>query len=53
MKNPPIAMFYWYYPTGGELWPEGRKRWRPAWNEIGVNMVWLPPAYKGARAVTR
>ncbi len=52
MKNPTLLQcFHWYYPTGGELWPEVEAL-APSLNEIGINMVWLPPAYKGASAVT-
>ncbi len=48
MKNPTLLQcFHWYYPTGGELWPEVEAL-APSLNEIGINMVWLPPAYKGA-----
>lgn len=48
MKNPTLLQcFHWYYPTGGELWPEVTAL-APNLNEIGINMIWLPPAYKGA-----
>lgn len=48
MKNPTLLQcFHWYYPTGGELWREVEAL-APNLNEIGINMVWLPPAYKGA-----
>lgn len=48
MKNPTLLQcFHWYYPTGGELWREVTAL-APNLNEIGINMVWLPPAYKGA-----
>lgn len=40
-------MFSLVLPTGGELWPEVEAL-APSLNEIGINMVWLPPAYKGA-----
>ena len=51
MKNPTLLQcFHWYYPTGGELWPEVEAL-APSLNEIGINMVWLPPAYKGASAM--
>lgn len=47
-ENPTLLQcFHWYYPTGGELWPEVEAL-APSLNEIGINMVWLPPAYKGA-----
>ncbi|VFT76888.1 alpha-amylase [Klebsiella aerogenes] len=48
MKNPTLLQcFHWYYPAGGELWREVEAL-APSLNEIGINMVWLPPAYKGA-----
>ncbi|WP_437888722.1 alpha-amylase [Phytobacter sp. V91] len=48
MKNPTLLQaFHWYYPDGGKLWPEISER-APHLNDIGINMVWLPPAYKGA-----
>ena len=48
MKNPTLLQaFHWYYPDGGKLWPEISER-AAGLNEIGINMVWLPPAYKGA-----
>ena len=48
MRNPTLLQcFHWYYPTGGELWREVTALALNL-NEIGINMVWLPPAYKGA-----
>ena len=48
MKNPTLLQcFHWYYPAGGELWREVTAL-APNLNEIGINMIWLPPAYKGA-----
>lgn len=48
MKNPTLLQaFHWYYPDGGKLWPEILER-ATRLNDIGINMVWLPPAYKGA-----
>lgn len=48
MKNPTLLQtFHWYYPEGGLLWPELRAN-AASFNDIGINMVWLPPAYKGA-----
>ena len=48
MKNPTLLQyFHWYYPDGGQLWPELAER-AGGLNDIGINMVWLPPAYKGA-----
>lgn len=48
MKNPTLLQcFHWYYPPGGKLWPELAER-ADNLNDIGINMVWLPPIYKGA-----
>jgi len=48
MKKPTLLQFFhWYYPEGGQLWPEVAER-ADLLNDIGINMVWLPPAYKGA-----
>lgn len=47
-ENPTLLQcFHWYYPAGGELWREVTAL-APNLNEIGINMIWLPPAYKGA-----
>ncbi|WP_312241805.1 alpha-amylase [Pantoea sp.] len=48
MQNPTLLQyFHWYYPEGGKLWPEITEK--AVWlNEIGITMVWLPPAYKGS-----
>ena len=48
MRNPTLLQcFHWYYPEGGKLWPELAEH-ADGFNDIGINMVWLPPAYKGA-----
>ncbi len=48
MRNPTLLQcFHWYYPAGGELWPEVAAL-APNLHEIGINMIWLPPASKGA-----
>lgn len=48
MKNPTVLQaFHWYYPDGGQLWSELRKR-ASHFSATGISMVWLPPAYKGA-----
>lgn len=48
MKNPMLLQyFHWYYPDGGKLWSELAER-ADGLNDIGINMVWLPPACKGA-----
>ncbi|NDL61749.1 alpha-amylase [Acerihabitans arboris] len=46
MRNPTLMQFFhWYYPPGGTLWGEAAER--AGWlAEIGITMVWLPPAYK-------
>ena len=46
MRNPTLLQcFHWYYPEGGKLWPELAER-ADGFNDIGINMVWLPPAYR-------
>ncbi|HCW46666.1 alpha-amylase [Mixta calida] len=47
MHNPTLLQFFhWYYPDGGQLWPEAAER--AAWlADIGITSVWLPPCYKG------
>ena len=48
MNNPTLLQtFHWYYPGDGRLWDELRER-ADGFNDMGINMVWLPPAYKGA-----
>lgn len=48
MKNPTIFQFFhWYYPDGSKLWQEVSERAEHIHN-IGINVVWLPPANKGA-----
>lgn len=47
MHNPTLLQFFhWYYPDGSKLWPEVTEK-APLLNDIGINMVWLPPCYKG------
>lgn len=47
MQNPTLFQFFhWYYPDGGQLWPEVAEK--AAWlAQTGITAVWLPPAYKG------
>ncbi|RYJ12600.1 alpha-amylase [Rahnella variigena] len=47
MQNPTLFQFFhWYYPDGGQLWPEVAEK--AAWlAETGITAAWLPPAYKG------
>lgn len=48
MNNPAILQFFhWYYPGDSKLWPEIAER-APSLPELGISMVWLPPAYKGS-----
>ncbi|CNH75145.1 alpha-amylase [Yersinia pekkanenii] len=48
MRNPTIFQFFhWYYPDGGKLWPEVSEQAEYI-SQLGINIVWLPPAYKGA-----
>ena len=48
MQNPTLLQcFHWYYPDGGKLWPEVAAH-ADTFSEYGINMVWLPPACKGA-----
>lgn len=43
MHNPTLLQFFhWYYPDGSKLWPEVAEK-APLLNDIGINMVWLPP----------
>lgn len=50
MKNPTLLQyFHWYYPDGGQLWPELAER-AGGLNDIGINMVWLPPPIKARPA---
>lgn len=50
MKNPTLLQyFHWYYPDGGQLWPELAER-AGGLNDIGINMVWLPPPIKARQA---
>ncbi|MFA3760716.1 alpha-amylase [Yersinia sp. 2466 StPb PI] len=48
MNNPTIFQFFhWYYPDGGKLWQEVSDQAAHI-SQLGINIVWLPPAYKGA-----
>lgn len=40
-----LQYFHWYYPTDGSLWNKLIKD-IPLLQELGINAVWLPPAYK-------
>jgi len=41
-----MQYFHWYYNRDGSLWKKVRKE-APYLASIGINAVWLPPAYKG------
>lgn len=38
--------FHWYIPADGSLWTQVAKD-APHLAQLGINSVWLPPAYKG------
>lgn len=42
-----IQYFEWYLPEGGMHWKRVAAQ-AQALRDAGINMVWLPPAYKGA-----
>ncbi len=41
-----IQYFHWYYPNDGSLWKKVIEEAEHLAN-LGINAVWLPPAYKG------
>lgn len=41
-----MQYFHWYYPKDGSLWKKVKEE-APRLASIGINAVWLPPAYKG------
>lgn len=45
-----MQFFEWYYPDNCTLWHRA-KREAQNLRSIGVNMVWLPPAYKGSAGI--
>lgn len=45
-----MQYFEWYYPDNCTLWHKLKKDAQNLRN-LGVNMVWLPPAYKGAAGI--
>lgn len=48
MKNRTMMQaFEWYLPNNGLLWKRLKEQ-APALAAAGINMIWLPPAYKGA-----
>ena len=46
-----IQYFEWYLPEGGLHWKRTAAQ-AAALREAGFNMIWLPPAYKGAAGAT-
>ncbi len=40
-----LQYFHWYYPNDGSLWSKLIKD-IPLLKKLGINAVWLPPAYK-------
>ena len=45
-----MQYFEWYYPDNCTLWYKLKKDSQNL-QSIGINMVWLPPAYKGAGGI--
>ena len=45
-----MQYFEWYYPSNCTLWHKLKKDSQNLKN-LGINMVWLPPAYKGAAGI--
>lgn len=43
-----MQYFHWYYPNDGSLWKKVKEE-APRLASIGINAVWLPPAYKGTK----
>ena len=41
-----MQYFHWYYPKDGSLWKKVKEE-AAQLASIGINAVWLPPAYKG------
>ena len=51
MKNRTLMQFFeWYLPADGTHWTHVKKEAKKLAAD-GINMVWLPPAYKGASGV--
>ncbi len=47
MKNGTmIQYFHWYYPNDGSLWNKVKAE-APKLAKLGINAIWLPPAFKG------
>jgi alpha-amylase len=43
-----MQFFHWYTPADGSLWNELRQK-ADQLSGLGINSVWLPPAYKGTQ----
>lgn len=41
-----MQYFHWYYPADGSLWKKVKAE-APYLASLGINAVWLPPAFKG------
>lgn len=41
-----MQYFHWYYPADGSLWKKVKEE-APKLASLGINALWLPPAYKG------
>ncbi len=51
MKNKTMMQYFeWYLPDDGAHWRHCAQE-APKLAESGINMVWLPPAYKGANGI--
>ena len=42
-----LQAFEWYLPDDSQHWNK-LKVLAPSFSNLGVTLVWLPPAYKGA-----
>ena len=45
-----LQAFEWYLPDDSQHWNK-LKVLAPSFSNLGVTLVWLPPAYKGAGGV--
>lgn len=46
-----MQYFHWYYPADGSLWKKVKAE-APHLAAIGINAVWLPPAFKGTQGAS-
>lgn len=46
-----IQYFHWYTPEDGSLWNTVKKE-APKLAAMGINAIWLPPAFKGAEGAS-